>query len=118
MKMPPRVSQKRTRRSPALGKPVGRMELRTKKIDDARERAGLSAAPLAAIATSAAAAAPAVTATTAAVAPATAAVTATAAAITTAATAAAGRPSLTRPCLVHGQRPAFPRLATEFRARL
>src|SRR5438045_8200640 len=112
MKMPPRVSQKRTRRSPALGKPVGRMELRTKKNDDARERAGLSAAPLAAIATSAAAAATAVTATTAAVAPATAAVAAaTAAAITTAATAAAGRPSLTRTCFVHGQRPAFHRLA-------
>jgi hypothetical protein len=84
----------------------------------ARERAGLSAAPLAtaAVATSTAAPAAAVASTAAAIATPTAAIATTAAAVTaTAAASTTGRASFTGARFVHGQRPALDRLAIEFR---
>jgi hypothetical protein len=89
----------------------------------ARERAGLSAAPLAtaAVATSTAAPAAAVASTAAATAIAattTAAAIATTAAAITAAASTTGRASFTGARFVHGQGPAFDRLAIELRDRL
>jgi hypothetical protein len=87
----------------------------------ARKRAGLSAAPVAtaAVATSTAAPAAAVAAaaTTVATTAAAAAIAATTAAITTAAASATWRASLAGAGFVHGQRPAFDRLAIELRDR-
>ncbi len=84
------------------------------------ERAGLSAATLAtaAVATSATVTATATaTATAAAIAATTAAIAATATTVTAAASAT-GRASFTGSRFVHGQGPAFDRLAVEFRDRL
>ena len=85
----------------------------------ARERAGLSAAPLAtaAVATSTAAPAAAVASTATAIAATTAAIATTAAAVTAAASTT-GRARFTGARFVHGQGSAFDRLAIELRDRL
>jgi hypothetical protein len=84
----------------------------------ARERAGLSAAPLAtaAVATSTAASAAAVASTATTITSASTPI-ATATAAVTAAAATPGRTSFTGSRFVHGQWPAFDRLAIEFRDR-